>query len=564
MVIHHFNRLIRNKWIWGVFAVTISFFFAFDFLLTGDGGPGGRPVAGTLGGKDVKGAEFDAFQSDARGRGRQSSDLSNAEINRRAWESLAASRVAAALGLEATDGEVRESILHERSFAGPDGQFNARAYAYVLRENGFTPEMFEAAERRRITLAKLHSVLADSGRFVSSAELDQAVNDVTDKFTVRVASFKDEKSDEVKLDDAGLKAYYDENTNSLALPDCVTVKYVAFRADAAERLAQFEVPADEVRDRYDSDLSRFETQTTNGVVTKAFEDVKGMLEGELKLIASLDALRTNLLFRAYPGEETAKGTNRVSRLEQIAAEEKQPVRESPLFSLEGVKYVAGFMSRPSAFLPDVESFLEAVAELDPDSEDLRYGVVNGTNAVYLVEIAKRVPAHIPAFDEAKAIIRADALADARRKAFKAEVEKARALAAAAVAKGGAFDAKAFGALAANVSTSVTFSVMSGRGTFADSQYVVGAAMKLGKGQLSEFVSTASDRRGLLVYVEDREPGDAAQAVMVREQVRGELAAATAGALGRDWAKWNLSRMGCEATAATSAEEQTDDGEVQED
>ena len=33
MVILQFNRLIRNKWIWGVFAVAISAFFAFDFLI---------------------------------------------------------------------------------------------------------------------------------------------------------------------------------------------------------------------------------------------------------------------------------------------------------------------------------------------------------------------------------------------------------------------------------------------------------------------------------------------------------------------------------------------------
>ena len=32
MVIQKFNKLIRNKWIWGVFAVAISAFFAFDFL----------------------------------------------------------------------------------------------------------------------------------------------------------------------------------------------------------------------------------------------------------------------------------------------------------------------------------------------------------------------------------------------------------------------------------------------------------------------------------------------------------------------------------------------------
>ena len=33
MVIHQFNKLIRNKWVWGAFAIAISAFFAFDFLL---------------------------------------------------------------------------------------------------------------------------------------------------------------------------------------------------------------------------------------------------------------------------------------------------------------------------------------------------------------------------------------------------------------------------------------------------------------------------------------------------------------------------------------------------
>ena len=33
MVIHQFNKLIRNKWVWGVFAVAISAFFALDVLV---------------------------------------------------------------------------------------------------------------------------------------------------------------------------------------------------------------------------------------------------------------------------------------------------------------------------------------------------------------------------------------------------------------------------------------------------------------------------------------------------------------------------------------------------
>lgn len=42
MVIQKFNKLIRNKWIWGVFAVAISAFFAFDFLIADLNAPSDR------------------------------------------------------------------------------------------------------------------------------------------------------------------------------------------------------------------------------------------------------------------------------------------------------------------------------------------------------------------------------------------------------------------------------------------------------------------------------------------------------------------------------------------
>lgn len=560
MVIHQFNRIIRNKWIWGVFAVAISAFFAFDFLLTG-GDPGeSRASAGELNGKEVAASRFSRFAEDARGFGRnRNTTLSNAEVNRAAWENIAAYMVAEKLGLVATDKEVREGVL--RQFTGQGGTFDMATYERILRDNGLTPEMFEAAEKRRMTLAKLRMVLMDASRFVSPMELDTAINDVTDKLTVRVVHFADSGKSVPKLDDKLLKAYYDENTNSIAMPDCVTVRYVKYQADAPARLKQFNVTTNELLDHYDANLNRFETQTTNGVVTKKFEDVKGILEKELQLIASVEAYRTNLLFRAYPAEGNADV--KVSRLDQIAKEDKMQVRTSPLFSLDGRGYVPGFMSRPSAFAPGVDGFAEAVAELDPDSPDLRYGVVTSSNAVYLIERASFVKAHVPSFEEAKGIIRGDAMADAKEKAFKAEVDKVRALAAAELAKGKPFDAKMFAG--ANVSTSITFAVSSmGRNAFPDSTYVAAPAMRLSKGQISDFIKASLPGHALVVYLENRTPGDAAEAQMVRSQIRDELSQAASYSFTSAWNKWNLSRMGLKATSAASMEEYSDDGEVPEE
>ena len=563
MVIHHFNRIIRNKWIWGAFAVTISVFFAFDFLFTGRDDEGrSSGGAGTLGDRDVGNAEFMALVNDIRGFGDQRNrDLSDVDVNRRAWEELAALEVAEDMKLTATDGEVRDAISHDPAFRGEGGVFNMRVYEAVLKRNSLTPELYEAYLKRRLTLTKLFRGIVGSASWVSPMELEAAVNNVTDKYTVRIASFSDRSGDKIKLSDSELEEYYKENTNSIAMPDCITVKYVKYQADDAKRLAQFKISDDEMHDHYDANSYRFETQTTNGVVTKKFEEVKDVIEKELQVIASVEAYRTNLLFRVFPNDEQAY-TSKVDRLEQIAAQDKMPVKESPLFSPSGDRYVAGFMSRPEAFAPGIDGFAAAAAELDPESEDLRYGVVTGSNVVYLIERSKFVKAHVPSFAEAKSIIRPRAQSAARAKAFKAAVEKQRALAAAAVAKGQPFDAKALAAQ--SVTTSITFSVSSlQHDSFLDSRYVASAVVKLDKGQISDFIATANPNRGLLVYVENRVPGDAADAQMVRAQLRDELSSMSVGGVPAAWNRWNLERLGF-TTTHMSTVERADEGSVSED
>ena len=73
MVIQKFNKLIRNKWLWGAFAIAISAFFAFDFLIA-DLGSDSRPEssgdAGTLAGKSVDPKLFSALAEEVRGFGR--------------------------------------------------------------------------------------------------------------------------------------------------------------------------------------------------------------------------------------------------------------------------------------------------------------------------------------------------------------------------------------------------------------------------------------------------------------------------------------------------------------
>ena len=103
-----------------------------------------------------------------------------------------------------------------------------------------------------------------------------------------------------------------------------------------------------------------------------------------------------------------------------------------------------------------------------------------------------------------------------------------------------------------------------RGAFPDANYVAAPAMRLAKGQISDFVKGALPGQGLVVYLEDRVPGDAAEAQMVRSQIRDEMSQATAYSFVTEWNRWNLSRMNLKAGAGASMEEYDDDGEVSED
>ena len=266
--------------------------------------------------------------------------------------------------------------------------------------------------------------------------------------------------------------------------------------------------------------------------------MKDQVEKELRQIAAVQFYETNLNFRAY-GVKAAKGA---SRLDEIAKEDGMKVETSGWFSTDGA-YQEGFMVRAARVCPGAEGFTEAVAELDPSSEDLRYAVVVSKRAVWLIEKAETSPAHVPTFDEAKDAIRPRALRDAKADAFKASVE--------AVAKKGAAAVEAVKGISTNIVFSVS-DLRQGDSTFENAFAVAGASMKLGKGEVSEF-RLISPGKAILVVCKDRVAGDAAKAIVLRAQIRDELAMLPTRHVSGEWLKWNLARLGFEPGEMSSVE-----------
>ena len=545
MVIHQFNKLIRNKWVWGVFAIAISAFFAFDFLVAdlnrSASDDRSSTGAGTLAGQPVDAHLFTDLAEEIRGFGQQRDWKRNAgEVNRAAWENYAALAVAGTDGLEATDAEIQAMIRNDPSFQ-QNGGFSFALYQALLRQNGLTPERFEAFLKRRTTLMRVGQAVLASATWASPMELDQAIADMTDTFTVKVATFKQEKkdADAVKVDDAALKKWYEDNKKSLELPERTKIRFVKYNATDPIVLAKMVVTEDEMRDRYDVTVDKYTSTDTNGVETvKKFEEVKAGIEKELRQIAAVQYFETNLNARAYGVKSVSNG----SRLDEIAKEDGVKVETSDWFAVDGA-YQDGFMKRASQICPGAQGFAEVVAELDPQSEDLRYGIVTSDKAVWLVEKAETSAKHVPTFEEAKEAIRPRALRDAKADAFKASVE--------AIAKQGA---KAVEAVK-GVSTNITFTVAdlrSAGSSFENQMAVARAASKLQKGEVSDFTLTGVGR-AILVVCEDRVAGDAAKAMVLRSQIRDDLAMLQLRQIPESWKKWNLERMGFEPGDISSVE-----------
>lgn len=542
MVIHQFNKLIRNKWVWGVFAVLVSAAFCFDDLFsTREREERSAGDAGLLAGEAVNAKEYLSIAEEIRGFGQQRNwRMKQHEVNRTAWENYAALKVAEKDGLVATDAEVRAMIRRDPSFQS-NGAFSFGLYQSLLRQNSLTPERFEEYLKRRVTLMRIGQAVLSSATWASPMELDQALADMTDVFTVRVAKFEQDRkaAAAVKVDDAAIRKWYDANTNSLALPERVKIRYVKFDATDAKVLAKMTVTEDELRDRYDVTVDRYTSTDTNGVETvKKFDEVKAEIEKEVRQIAAVQFFETNLNFRAY-GVKAAKGS---SRLDEIAKEDGKKVATSDWFSTDG-SYSEGFMKRASQICPGAAGFAEAVAELDSESEDLRYGVVTSERAVWLIEKAGTSPAHLPTFEEAKTAIRPRVIDAARADAFKAEVE-------AVAAKG----AKAVEAVK-GCSTNLTFNVSDLRPGMLGvdgERFVAQATMGLKKGEVSKFTLTGRGK-AILVVCEDRQPGDAARAMVLRSQVKDDLAMLQLRQIPEAWQKWNLERLGFEPGEVSSVE-----------
>lgn len=580
MVIHHFNRIIKNKWVWGVFAVLISAFFAFDFIFDGRSDSRGPDGAGKLAGETVSRVQFDNARMDVSAEIRLLSgrdvSIASPQFNKMIWSRLVLLKVAADMSLNVSDEDVQAAIAQK--FSDPQtGAFNNEAFYGAIRQNlNWPPERFEAFVRRQIQLQRVLSV-AEASNWVSPLEISGGVRDATDKMTVRIARFQQTNAASIKLDDAAFKAYYESHTNSFTLPALTAVQYVRVPLKAAEIKATDE----ELRAHYED--------TINNYGTNAFETVKSQVESDFRRVKQLEAVEDactptyNEVAAALGNaladssiDQFAARAQEVLAKNGLAAAGKLDVKTSGRFSISGQKFVKDFMVGIDSVLPECKEFASTVSDLDAKEPSARFRMIAGSNAVYVVGLAEKLCTTEPrtlAYEEItnNASIRAEALADLKEQDFKKGVDKVRETVLADLKKTSKFDPKLFGG--ANVSTSITFVAQNAMrsGAFPDAYSIAPVAMRLAKGELSELIPTGLPGHGAVVYVEDRQPGDAAAGA--RAQFKARILQERDHQDGifvlermmqpqvRAWCEANMARLGVQPSEWASMEKRdSDDGE----
>lgn len=196
--------------------------------------------------RSLLGTQFDAQAIDTPAfRERVLNDLINQRV-------IAA---AAMSGRYSVSDEMLRDTIASIPAVQDNGVFSPERYRMVLASQGMKPAEFEAGLRRDLILAQvLGPIGASAGAPAWAVERLSAA--LTEKRTIAVRRFTAKAYEaDVKLTEADIRAWYEQNSERLRVPESVDVEYVVLDEAAASKGVT--VPAGEIERFYKQNLARY-------------------------------------------------------------------------------------------------------------------------------------------------------------------------------------------------------------------------------------------------------------------------------------------------------------------
>ena len=272
--------------------------FVFFGISGYDGMLSREPGVARVGDQDISRQEFDNAQREQLQQLRQmlgadfdTKVLDTPEARAEILENLISQRAIAVQAAKArvtvTDEQVRRAILEIPGLARPDGSFDDARYKAILSAQNLTPAGFESRLRSDLALQVLPDAVQASA-FVPRALAQRLAALQAESREVRVRSFKPaDYVAQVKIDEAMIKAWYDNNPKAFETPERADVEYVVLSREALA--SRVNVPEAELLTYYEQNKSRFgspEERRASHILVKAGPGAREKAE---KLLADVKA-----------------------------------------------------------------------------------------------------------------------------------------------------------------------------------------------------------------------------------------------------------------------------------
>lgn len=219
------------------------------------------------------------------GKNFDASVMDSVETRKTMLDSMISQRLVASEAVKSNllvdDATLREMILAIPAFQ-VGGEFSREQYETILRSQGQTPAGFEATLRYDMSVGQLTRAIAETAiqpRALAEriAALEGQGREVQEAL-IPASQF----ASAVKIDEAGIKAYYDANQAEFRTPERVRVEFVMLSAD---ELAAAEPPTEEdVRKAYEARAGQYqvgEQRSASHILLKTKEEAEKLL-GEAK------------------------------------------------------------------------------------------------------------------------------------------------------------------------------------------------------------------------------------------------------------------------------------------
>jgi peptidyl-prolyl cis-trans isomerase D len=378
-------------------------FFGVDYYFRGDAGP---VSIATVGRDKVTQSEFDEVMREQQDRMRQQLGRSydpamfdNPEVRYALVEQLINQRL---LENQARAGRFRVSDTQLAQFIAQlppfqeDGKFSPDRYKLVLAAQGMSPLQFEQRVRNELLLAPMQEPVVGAN-IVARASAARYLSLLEQQREVEIAAIDAEPYlKTVKIDDAQVKAFYDQNLAAFQVPEQAKIEYVMLTQEALAVRAKVE-PAD-VKAAYEANAKQYTTQEERQAAHILIA-VKPDAKDDEKAAAKKKAEALLAQAKANPAKfaELAKANS-----------------QDPGSATQGGDlgaFARGAMVKP---------FEDAVFEAKPG--DI-VGPVQTDFGYHIIKVNGVSAAHVQPFDDVKAQIEADLRKQKAAQTFAADAEK---------------------------------------------------------------------------------------------------------------------------------------------